>query len=51
MGGESGSAAQSLTPEQMNAMGVLNLLEKERPDQYKRLFQFRNESRKLQKDW
>lgn len=48
---ESGRAGKPLTPEQMNAMSVLNMLEKERPDQYKRLFQFHSETRKLKKDW
>ncbi|MCE5228197.1 hypothetical protein LLG95_01190 [bacterium] len=51
-GGEEGKATKPLNPDQMDAMRLLNLLEKEKPQQYKRLFQFRGETeRKLQKDW
>lgn len=52
--GQSGQANQEqpLTPDQMNALRMLNLLEKEKPEQFKKLFQFKGSpSHKLEKDW
>jgi tetratricopeptide (TPR) repeat protein len=47
------SPNQSLTPEQMDAQRILNLLEEDKPDQFKRLLQYRGKPREraLDKDW
>lgn len=44
---------EPLTPEQMDALRLLNLLESEDPEQFKRLFRFRGKSqgRTPEKDW
>jgi hypothetical protein len=56
----SGSAAgsgneddpQGLTAEQIDALRVLNALERDRPEQFKQVFRFRGEKeRKLERDW
>lgn len=53
-GGQSGAAGEEpeLTPEQMDALRILNLLEKEKPEQFKQLFRFKGgPSHQLEKDW
>lgn len=42
-----------LTPEQLDALRILNSLEQESPEQFKRLFQFRGQKRRkrLERDW
>lgn len=48
-----GDPGRQLSSEEMDAMRVLNALEKEKPEQYKKLFQFMNPGRekRLDKDW
>ena len=45
--------SQPMTPEQMNAMRLLNMLEQERPEQFKRMFHFRGKGQvqRPEKDW
>lgn len=38
---ENAEAQEPISPEEMNALSLLNLLEEENPEQFKRLFQFR----------
>ena len=46
------SKPEPLTPEQMDAQRTLNLLEADKPDQFKKLFQFHGpKDRTLDKDW
>ena len=51
--GAAGTAAEKgPTPEQKEAMRLLNLVEEANPEQFKRMFQFRSsEGKKLEKDW
>lgn len=43
---------EQLKPEQVDALGLLNMLENEKPDQFKQLFRFRGDTQKhLDRDW
>lgn len=42
--GEDGK--EQLNPEQIDALGLLNLLESEKPEQFKQLFKFRGDAQK-----
>ena len=49
---EESQSEEELTPEQMDALRLLNLLEQEKPEQFKRLFQFRvRNPDPAEKDW
>jgi tetratricopeptide (TPR) repeat protein len=51
-GAADGADSPELTQEQLDALRVLNALEQDRPDQFRRMFRFRGDTGKqLERDW